>query len=997
MKKSLFVLSILIFSLAIASSYDSDRAPINVSNDNVIINPTINSDDPGDPITWTTLTPSPAIARYWCPGTGVVRDTIWFCGGRTSAVASINEIIAYVPATNTWVTSGLPTLLTARRAGGGGRIGNKIYVAAGRDNASTTLSSCEEFDVDTKVLTTKASMPAAYWAVASAVAAGKLYIIGNENYVGTCYEYDPVANTWTTKASMPVGRGWTAAAGIGNKVYVFGGVGSGSAYLNDCYEFDPVANTWTLKAPMPGTRLYHTAVAVNDQDVYVIGGSATGGACDALVYKYNVASNTWTTEAPMPTARGWEMANYVSSALYVSFGSDATTPTYLQTNEKGSLAPPPQNDVGVMAIRSPGGNHTPNTPMTVKATVKNYGMATQTNFAVVCSVVGATGVVRHTNTQTVATLAANDTSLVTFTTFTPTIEERCTVKVRTNLPNDSNPANDRMTRLTDVTSAIYITIGTGTSGSGLYALYGYYNYAGSNAIYLQSEIGNYGPISHFAYYKVGGTVTSGFDDIRIFMRHTSATSITSTGPLDTTGFTRVYTGTIPIDVVGWCDVTLTTPFLYNNSDNLEVLALKGPPAITSGYPTWQYTTQSPNYRNRYGYNASNWPTTTYRTYYRPNIRLMLSPQTPPANDVGTYAINAPSTYHQVNTPMTTIAVIKNYGSANQTNCPVICSIVGAGGQLRHFNSQTVSVNSGDTVRVTFTPYVPSIGENVTVIVRTMLLNDTNPINDRMTRTTEIGYAYLVQGFDDVTFPPSGWTVYNFDGGDAWARQTSYYNSLPACAYIYYDLPNNDWLITPRIHRTGPADSLTFWYRNHTTSTSYYETLLVRVSGRSDVSDTSQYTPIGIIENYNNTTWWRAAYDLTQYGESLYIAFHYKNYNDWGMAVDDIRIQGVVGIVEGEFNKLPIITSLKAPKPNPVLNGLAQIFFTIAEPNKVNLSIYDASGRIVRTLVNAHLDKGIYNYTWNGTDENNRKVAEGIYFYTLKTANDNYTKKLIYTK
>jgi hypothetical protein len=1000
MKKSFIILFIAMFSILIANSIDSDCAPISATiNNNSISAPVLNTNDPGDPITWTTLTPSPAVARYWCPGHGVVRDTIWFCGGRTSAVASINEIIAYVPANNTWVTTGLPTLLTARRAGGGGRIGNKIYVACGRDNASTTLATCEEFDVDTKVVTTKASAPAASWACAGGVAGGKLYIVGNESYTGTCYEYDPALNTWATKANIPVGRGWSACVGIGNKLYVLGGIATGSNWLSDCYEFDPTANTWTAKASMPGPRGYHTAVAVNDQDIYVVGGSVSGGACDNIVYKYNVASNTWTTEVPMPTARGWEMANQVGSAIYVSFGSDATTPTYLQTNERGSLAPPPQNDVGVMAIRSPGGNHTPNTPMTVKATVKNFGLATQTNFAVVCSVVGATGTVRHTNSQTVATLASNDTALVTFTTFTPTIEERCTVKVRTNLLNDTNPANDRMTRLTDVTSAIYITIGTGTSASGTYALYGYYNYTGSNAIYLQSEIGNYGPISHFAYYKGGGTVTSGFDDVRIFMRHTSATQVTSTGPLDTTGFTRVYAGTFPIDAVGWCDVTLTTPFLYNNSDNLEVMALKGPPAITSGYPTWQYTSTSPNYLNRYGYNASVWPTTTTRTYSRPNIRLMLSPISPPANDFSVQAIHSPGGYHSISNPINVVALIKNVGAANQTNVPVICSIVGAGGQLRHSNTQNLSINAGDTARANFTAYTPSVAEIVTVIVRSKLPNDTNPTNDRLTKTCEIHSSILFESFDDVTFPPAGWTVYNYGAtpGDAWARQTSYFNSAPACAYIYYDLPNNDWLITPRIRRTGPADSLIFWYRNHTTSTSYYESLLVRVSTRSDVSDTAQYNIIGTIENFNNTTWWRAAYNLSSLGESLYIAFYYKNYNDWGMAVDDIRVSGAVSAIEENFTATPKATTLNAPRPNPVINSETKISFNLAQPSKANLTIYDASGRIVRTLVNGYLDKGIYNYNWNGTDDNNRKVAEGIYFYTLKTSNDNYTKKLIFTR
>jgi flagellar hook assembly protein FlgD len=101
-----------------------------------------------------------------------------------------------------------------------------------------------------------------------------------------------------------------------------------------------------------------------------------------------------------------------------------------------------------------------------------------------------------------------------------------------------------------------------------------------------------------------------------------------------------------------------------------------------------------------------------------------------------------------------------------------------------------------------------------------------------------------------------------------------------------------------------------------------------------------------------------------------------------------------GIEEASSNNLPKITSLSTSNPNPITNGLAKISFTISEPTKASLKIYDASGRMVKTLVNSKLDKGVYNLTWNGTDDDNNAVAEGIYFYTLKTDNYNSTKKLV---
>ena len=94
---------------------------------------------------------------------------------------------------------------------------------------------------------------------------------------------------------------------------------------------------------------------------------------------------------------------------------------------------------------------------------------------------------------------------------------------------------------------------------------------------------------------------------------------------------------------------------------------------------------------------------------------------------------------------------------------------------------------------------------------------------------------------------------------------------------------------------------------------------------------------------------------------------------------------------------PLITALYAAKPNPTAHGIANISFSIASPLQTKLQIYDASGRMIKTLVNAHLIAGIYNQRWNGTDDNNHKVAEGIYFYTLETPQQKFTKKLVFTR
>ncbi|MBM3315632.1 T9SS type A sorting domain-containing protein [candidate division WOR-3 bacterium] len=48
-----------------------------------------------------------------------------------------------------------------------------------------------------------------------------------------------------------------------------------------------------------------------------------------------------------------------------------------------------------------------------------------------------------------------------------------------------------------------------------------------------------------------------------------------------------------------------------------------------------------------------------------------------------------------------------------------------------------------------------------------------------------------------------------------------------------------------------------------------------------------------------------------------------------------------------------------------------------------LKVYDASGRLVRTVRNGRTRSGAYRSVWNGRDDHNREVAAGIYFLTLE--------------
>jgi hypothetical protein len=88
------------------------------------------------------------------------------------------------------------------------------------------------------------------------------------------------------------------------------------------------------------------------------------------------------------------------------------------------------------------------------------------------------------------------------------------------------------------------------------------------------------------------------------------------------------------------------------------------------------------------------------------------------------------------------------------------------------------------------------------------------------------------------------------------------------------------------------------------------------------------------------------------------------------------------------------SALKANVPNP-FKPTTTIEYSIAEPAHVSLRIFDTSGRLVRTLVNwTQSPDKIGAAVWDGTDDRGRLAPTGVYFYQLRTAGFEQTRKML---
>jgi hypothetical protein len=104
-----------------------------------------------------------------------------------------------------------------------------------------------------------------------------------------------------------------------------------------------------------------------------------------------------------------------------------------------------------------------------------------------------------------------------------------------------------------------------------------------------------------------------------------------------------------------------------------------------------------------------------------------------------------------------------------------------------------------------------------------------------------------------------------------------------------------------------------------------------------------------------------------------------------------------GIMEQEkdenFDLKNLTTKIYSAKPNPFRTQTA-IRYSLSGECQVSLFIYDASGRLVKNLVDEKIQPGIYTINWNGRNERGQKVSAGVYFYQFQTPNYSATKKLL---
>ena len=95
----------------------------------------------------------------------------------------------------------------------------------------------------------------------------------------------------------------------------------------------------------------------------------------------------------------------------------------------------------------------------------------------------------------------------------------------------------------------------------------------------------------------------------------------------------------------------------------------------------------------------------------------------------------------------------------------------------------------------------------------------------------------------------------------------------------------------------------------------------------------------------------------------------------------------------ETPALPAAATISNVSPNP-FNPRTTIEYAVPRDGRARVAIYDARGRLVRSLVDESLTAGLHRIVWNGMDGSGQAVASGVYHVQIRSGEDVDVQRMI---
>jgi hypothetical protein len=98
----------------------------------------------------------------------------------------------------------------------------------------------------------------------------------------------------------------------------------------------------------------------------------------------------------------------------------------------------------------------------------------------------------------------------------------------------------------------------------------------------------------------------------------------------------------------------------------------------------------------------------------------------------------------------------------------------------------------------------------------------------------------------------------------------------------------------------------------------------------------------------------------------------------------------------DASELPQATALLGARPNP-FRGTTDILFQLASETMVDVSIYDAGGRLVQTLVSGTMPPGEHQIAWDGNLASGSRPGAGVYLCRFRAGEVEQSVKIFHLR
>lgn len=691
---------------------------------------------------------------------------------------------------------------------------------------------------------------------------------------------------------------------------------------------------------------------------YMIGGCAAGVAGTQLAsnYRYNPTTNAWDTMAAMPTPRGWLKGTYVRGKIYI-IGGYSNSSTALNTNEEYTIA---SNTWATKAVKP-------------TAVLAHEEVAWRDSL--IFELGGYNG----------------STGINTVEIYNPFTDSWAT---GTSLPNPFDMGGAAI-----IGDTIYIVGGLNRP---------------ANAAYTNVIVGAINPANPTSITWTTGAALP------------TPNCINGTAALNG----KVYM------LGGFLNLTTVTNQLqqFDPATNIFTALDVYPVTIARNH----YLSARPSEGALYvfaGDANGDWAAPN-NYYYKYNLTTY-------SHDVGVTAILSPVANETPNSVVTPVVVYMNQGTSPETNITVGCFVDSSGTRIYSDSSLIASMAAGDTASISYPNWtVGPSGATYTFVGWNRLAGDVNAVNDTMKLTvtafpmltTLVAPKGTAPTIDGVINTAEWADAYKYDISDVLGNGGGDAGGVPpgSCyMYLKNDSANLYVAVDDNVGSSADYDQIGLYFDDNydrawasDSSEGNFWWAYVAAGNRTIYRSIPDYT---MTEPVPGMTWAISTSSGHQQYEGLVqiglkppnpnyflnsvvgdtVGFYtYSQFNGvvqrgwWPQAMPNsawndcsqygslVLSPNLSGVESQPVIKRPVSVALFASAPNPT-KGNATISYSIPAQSEVSLKVYDATGRLVRTLASGTREAGVHSVTLDG-----RGLGSGVYFYRLQAGNFTATKKLV---